>query len=123
TTAPMGPFQRERVRDSHHAIGVPMSSNSSVVSVANCRVSQIAAKSEESRCMQRHVKGRTYGAATSQPNDLITPAALALFRKSTNARTAGLLAPRARITASCLMGSCKLGGTIQADPAVSLPSL
>jgi hypothetical protein len=31
TTAPTGPFHHERVRASHQAIGVPISSSSSVV--------------------------------------------------------------------------------------------
>jgi hypothetical protein len=45
TTAPTGPFHHERVRASHQASGVPISSRISVVAVASLKVSQIAAKS------------------------------------------------------------------------------
>ena len=45
TTAPTGPFHQERVRASHQAIGVPISSNSTVVTVASLKVSQTAPRS------------------------------------------------------------------------------
>ena len=45
TTAPMGPRHQERVRDSHRAIGVPMTSRITVVSDASLMVNQIAEKS------------------------------------------------------------------------------
>lgn len=43
TTAPTGPRSQERVRDSHNAMGVPMSSRITVVNDASFRVSQMAA--------------------------------------------------------------------------------
>lgn len=43
--APTGPFRRERVRASHQAMGVPITSSSSVVSEASSIVSQMAAQS------------------------------------------------------------------------------
>jgi hypothetical protein len=45
TTAPTGPFHQERVRASHQAIGVPITSSSVVVTLASLRVSQMAARS------------------------------------------------------------------------------
>ena len=45
TTAPMGPRHHEVVRDSHRAIGVPMSNRITVVSDASLMVNQIAEKS------------------------------------------------------------------------------
>ena len=45
TIAPTGPRNQDEVRDSHNAIGVPITSRITVVSDASFRVSQIAAKS------------------------------------------------------------------------------
>ncbi len=45
TTAPIGPFSQERVRASHQAMGVPISSRRRVVSEASSMVSQMAARS------------------------------------------------------------------------------
>jgi hypothetical protein len=46
TSAPTGPFHAERVHESHHAMGVPISRRITVTTVASFTVSQIADKSE-----------------------------------------------------------------------------
>ena len=47
----------------------------------------------------------------------------ALTYAEVKALAAGLFSPFFRTTASCLIGSCRLSGTIHAEPLLTLPSL
>ena len=71
TIAPIAPFQAECVRASHQAMGVPMTSRSTVTTVASFKVNQTAERSELS--MAKGIPYRSY------PYDLMMLLALSPF--------------------------------------------
>jgi len=93
-TVLMTPFQREVVRASHQAMGVPTSSKSTVTTLANFNVSQIAERSE---ALIVGIEGTAaWSAAASYsvyPYERITARAAAPFRNSKSATAAGLDLP------------------------------